>query len=66
MKAKAFRGTIFELNDFLNEFFEENKNISVKNFQMFPFNEKYKTELNEPYYDVMVLFKEKKARDEKI
>lgn len=56
MEAKGARGTIFELRDFLNEWIEENENMKIKHFQMFPIDSKIESEMNEPYYEIMVIF----------
>ena len=55
MKAKAFRGDIWSLEEKLNAFLEE-ENPKIKNFQMFPVGDKYETDINEPFHEIMILY----------
>ena len=54
MQAKSFRGDIWDLERNLNEFLEQTP--TIKNFQMFPVGDKYESELNEPFYEIMILY----------
>jgi len=54
MYAKAFRGDIWDLEEKLNQFLQE-KNPKIENFQMFPVSDKYETDINEPFHEIMIL-----------
>ena len=55
MDVKAFRGTIFELEQYIDEFLSENHPTEITDFRMFPVDKSQnETELSEPYYEVLM------------
>ena len=47
MDVKSFRGTIYELEESLDEFFRDIHPVKINNFQMFPIDKTFETELCE-------------------
>ncbi len=56
MEVKALRGTIFELEGFIEEVMSEKHPDKIKDFRMFPVDPKFEGKLNEQYYDVLIFF----------
>lgn len=57
MNAKFFRGDFVDLETNMNEFFEENKTISIKHVKMVSLG--VKNEDGEPMSEIMILYEEK-------
>lgn len=56
MEVKAFRGTVYELQDDIDAFLSEVKPTGITNFQMFRVTPKSDAELSEPHYDVLFFY----------